>query len=274
MRIWMLGVLLVVWGCGAAPRGEATLSKPPRYQLSQRPAGPGALYLIGGGDNEPALLRRFVATAGGPDAPIVVAPWANGAPEGDRLRAAFEAVGARRVSVLAGGPDDERLIREAYGLYLTGGLPEKLLAASPPYREAVAAAWRAGCVVGGTSAGAMVWGSRAIVSGESDQALRHGIDEAAGGLALREGFGLLAGAIVDPHFNERARFHRLWVAAGETRSLGLGIDPRTAALVGADGRLTALGAGTVTLIRPEGSGAARVAVLQAGRSLDLAGWRE
>jgi cyanophycinase len=130
-----------------------------------------------------------------------------------------------------------------------------------------------GCALGGTSAGAMVWGSRTIVAGESEQALRHGVDEAAGGLGLRDGFGMLSRTIVDPHFGERDRFHRLWVAAGETPSLGIGIDPRTAASVGTDGTLDALGAGTVTLIRPEDGGAARVTVLKAGQSLNLKDWR-
>lgn len=272
MRAWTWLLILVLAGCGTTPRtGQAPQA--PRYQLKQRPAGPGALFLIGGGDNETSLLRRFLTVSGGPEAPLVVVPLANGAPEGDRLKAQFETLGARRVTVLSGKPEaleaEKASLKGAYGLYFTGGLPEKLLTAYPPYRDAVTEAWKAGCAVGGTSAGAMVWGSRTIVGGESDAALR-------GELVMRDGFGLLTRAIVDPHFSERDRFHRLWVAAGADDVLGLGIDPRTAALVTADGKLEALGTGTVTLVRPEGEGtkAARVTVLQSGETVEFGEWRK
>ena len=47
----------------------------------------GTLVIVGGGAG-PDILRRFVELAGGPQAPLVVIPTAQGAPSYDRLHRA------------------------------------------------------------------------------------------------------------------------------------------------------------------------------------------
>ncbi|MFP5502183.1 MAG: cyanophycinase, partial [Candidatus Sericytochromatia bacterium] len=187
-----------------------------------------------------------------------------GQPSGDRSRAALEGVGARHVTVLTGDPArlaaERAAIRAAWGVWFTGGLPDKLLGAFDPYREATDAAWRAGATIGGTSAGAMAWGDRLIMRGEGSEAP-----------VLEPGLGFLPGLLIDPHFGARSRFGRLWTATGETGALGLGVDEETAAIVGSDGSLEVYGAGAVTVIKPEGA-AARVTLLRNRETLNLRDW--
>ena len=251
---------LLALGCGAA-RGAA---EPPARALLARPDGPGAFYLVGGGEDRQALFKKFLALSGGPDAPLVVAPLAAGAPSGDRSRAALEGVGARHVTVLTGDPArlaaEREALKAAWGVWFTGGLPDKLLGAFAPYREATDAAWRAGATIGGTSAGAMAWGGRLIMRGEGSEAP-----------TLASGLGFLPGILIDPHFSARSRFPRLYSATGETGMLGLGVDEETAAIVTMDGQLEVYGAGAVTVIRPDGE-AARVMLVRSRERLDLRAW--
>lgn len=274
MRGWLtLALMFALAGCGAAPSagggggGVAVATSD----------APGALFLVGGGDLTELTYKRFVTQAGGPGAQVVVVPFASGPAEGDAVKKALEEQGA--VATVVTGASDRRpaelaAIRAAQGVFVPGGLVEKLLTDVQPYMEATRAAWLDGCVVGGSSAGAMAWGDQVIVRGDAGPVRMYGLDESLGGAAIRPGLGLLAGATVDPHFQERARLHRLWLAAGETRTVGLGIDEGTVALVTGAGKLRALGAGTVTVIRPEGGpGApARLTVLKQGDEVDWRSW--
>ncbi|MFP5501744.1 MAG: hypothetical protein ACLGIN_04590, partial [Candidatus Sericytochromatia bacterium] len=69
--LWLIMALLAL-GCGTA--GGA--AEPPARAIMSRPEGPGAFYLVGGGEDRAALFKKFLALAGGPDAPGVVAPLA------------------------------------------------------------------------------------------------------------------------------------------------------------------------------------------------------
>jgi cyanophycinase len=276
MRGWMaLAVVLAVAGCGQERlTGGGGGGKVAVARLEK----PGAVMLIGGGDTAALTYKRFVDQAGGAGAAVVVVPFASGAADAEGVRAGLAGAGADAV-VLTGDParrDAElALIRAARGVYVGGGLPEKLVADFKPYADAVRGAWNAGCVVGGTSAGAMVWGDRMIVKGEPEQVRSSGLDEATGGAAVRPGLGFLPGVTVDPHFTERERQYRLWLAAGETRTLGLGVDEGTIAVVTSTGELDVLGAGTVTVVRPEGAAGqpARMTILKQGDTIVLEDWQ-
>lgn len=281
MRGWMVLSVLVaaLVGCGASVppgSGGGGGGGGGRYTVARLEA-PGAFFLAGGGNLAPLTLQRFVEQAGGKGAPIVVVPFAGGAVEGERYRQAFSALGAQ-VTVLTGAADqrDSELaaMRGANGLFFPGGLVEKLLTDMGPFQAAARAAWQAGCVIGGSSAGAMAWGDRVIVRGEADSVSAAGLDEAKGGAAVRPGLGLLAGTIVDPHFRERGRLHRLWLAAGETGKLGIGLDEDTAVVVTGGGTVRVVGPGTVTLIRPEGGagGSARMTILKQGQEANWGDW--
>lgn len=279
MRGWIVcSVLVALVGCGASvpQTGGGGGGGGGRYTVARLEA-PGAFFLAGGGNLAPLTLQRFVEQAGGRGAPIVVVPFAGGAAEGDRHRQAFEALGAQ-VTVLTGAAERREAelaaMRGANGLYFPGGLVEKLLSDMGPFEAAARAAWLSGCVIGGSSAGAMAWGDRVIVRGEAEAVSAAGLDEAKGGAAIRPGLGLLSGTIVDPHFRERGRLHRLWLAAGETGRLGLGLDEDTAVVVTGSGTVRVVGPGTVTLIRPEGGAdaSARMTILKQGQEANWADW--
>lgn len=273
---WLAALLAlaVLAGCGAKPGMDPKTSGPRYRTLGQ---GPGALFLSGGADDPPSLLARFRDLAGGRGARIVIVPFAGGPGAGAPYVKAFAELGVPDAVALA--PDDpaggRRAIAAADGVYVVGGITRILVERVAPLAEAIRAAWRSGAAVGGHSAGAMICADQVIVKGEGAAALAHGLDAAAGGLDVRPGVGLLAPAIVDTHFGERARFPRLWVAAGATGRLGIGVDPATAAVCTNDGMLTVYGLGSVTLIRPDGAAGspARVAVLGPGDRARLADWR-
>lgn len=270
MRRWLILALLLT-ACGAQPEGLAP--QPLRYKLAH--SGPGAMLLMGGGSDVPALFQHLIALAGGPSANIVVVPFSGVPAEGPQYVALLKGLGAAHVVALPSTPSNPAsaiaTIQQADALFFTGGQPQYLLGALGPYLSAVRAAWQSGCVLSGTSAGAMVWGDRTILAGESADALAHGTDASAGGLEVASGEGLLPHLTIDPHFAQRARFNRLWVETAQTGTLGLGIDESTAAWITPDGQVSCLGAGTVTVIRP-GSPGAQVTVLQGKSTIPLAQW--
>ena len=66
---------------------------------------------------------------------------------------------------------------------------------------------------------------------------------------LSAGLGLLRGAIVDQHFEQRNRYGRLLSLVAQSPSLlGLGIDEDTAAVVVDGTRLEVVGRGAVTVV--------------------------
>jgi cyanophycinase len=269
--------LALLLGCGQNSGTHwPTSSKPAHYHVSHA-SGPGPLFLIGGGDDSAPLLRHFIDLAGGGDAPLVIVPFAGGTVQGDIARAAFKDQGAKQITLLGGRVDqlqsEKSALAAATGIFFAGGSPDNLLDRFGPYMEVTKSAWQAGCAIGGTSAGAMVWGTRVILHGETPDALANGVGPR--GLLMAPGLSLLGASIIDPHFGARARFNRLWTAAGAAQLLGFGIDEQTAALLPAVGPMEVSGTGAVTVIRPEaGTGSpARVAVVAAGHTLNLKDWR-
>lgn len=278
---WLVGMVVVALAAGCAELPFLAATDDGRrggYRIKGGAAGPGPVFLAGSGDHPPGQIQRFRDLAGGPSAYLVVGPFAGGAPAAAEAREAFFAGGATRVDLLDGADAeaDARLISKADGIYFVGGSAEIAARKMKPYAEVLRSAWLAGAAIGGTSAGAMVWGERLIVKGEAREAMAKGVWAEGGGLEVVPGLAFAAGLLVDPHFNERGRFPRLWVASGATALVGVGVDENTAAVwTPDDHKITAVGAGTVTLVRHDGANKgqdARVAVLAEGRSVDLGDW--
>ena len=125
--------------------------------------------------------------------------------------------------------------------YLVGGDPglvPKTLADTPLW-DAIVAAWREGAALGGSSAGAMALGERTLIRDRMP-----GDDRRRGVPALE----LVPGVAVLPHYDT---FGHRWIASARENVPELtllGPDERTAA-VWRDGAWSALGAGSVTVIR-------------------------
>jgi cyanophycinase len=121
--------------------------------------------------------------------------------------------------------------------------------------RAIRERFRAGAVVGGTSAGAAIMSDSMITGNQSrpgEDTVGYFGDEfpaiARRTIEVAPGFGFLHGAMVDQHFVRRERHNRLLSVVLERPSLlGVGIDEGTAIEVGSVGAWRILGDGVVVI---------------------------
>jgi cyanophycinase len=228
-------------------------------EFDSRPARrPGLLMAIGGAEDkvrQRVVLRRFVEVCGGPDANIVVLATASELPEtGERYADLFYGMHAERVEVLRIrtradaleiGPEIQDLLEYATGFFMTGG--SQIRISSALGGTVLAATLRRrhleGMVVAGTSAGAAVLSRHMISMGESGGTPKRRL------VQMAQGLGFAPDLVIDQHFRRRDRMGRLVTALSyNPEPLGVGVDEDTAAVLDADGVLTVLGSGAVTVV--------------------------
>jgi cyanophycinase len=233
--------------------------------LNAQKVGPanGTLVIVGGAMQDPAIVKRFIDLAGGPDAPIVVIPTAGDAdtyaPTWSGLRV-FRDNGARNLILLHTRDrkvaDSEAFvapIATAQGVFFTGGRQWRLADAYLRTRthQALEALLARGGVLGGTSAGATILGSF-LVRGDTK-----GNDLMIGDHV--EGMGFLKNSAIDQHVLRRNRqFDLVEVMQKHPELLGIGIDEDTAIVVEGDsfeviGRRYVLIHDRDTVVSPAGS---------------------
>jgi cyanophycinase len=217
---------------------------------------------IGGAEDkvrERLILRRFVAASGGADANLLVLATASDLPEtGERYVELFYGMDAETVEVLRirtredaleAGPEVYDAIASATGFFMTGGSQLRISSALGGTSLAAALTRRhaEGMVVAGTSAGAAVLSRHMISMGESGGTPRRRL------VQMAQGLGFTPDLIVDQHFRRRDRMGRLITALSyNPEPLGVGVDEDTAAMIDADGVLTVLGSGAVTVVDASG----------------------
>src|SRR6476646_5053310 len=219
----------------------------PRASESAR----GTLLIVGGGSQPDDLVRHFVDLAGGPGkARIAILPMAtsDAVEAGAEKEAQFDSLGADSfvVNVDRAHADDDsvvRALRGVTGIWFPGGDQSLLTAAlqgSAALRE-IQARFRAGAVVGGTSAGAAVMSDSMITGNQFWPGMPAAVDSpsfsriARRSIEIVPGFGFVHGAIVDQHFIRRQRSNRLISVVLERPSLlGVGIDEGTVLMVTPD----------------------------------------
>jgi cyanophycinase len=247
-RAWLaLPALILAVACASAPAAAPA-----------RSAMAGHLLIVGGGPLPDPILDRFVELAGGAGkARIVVFPMASEDPEaGIEITKDFAKRGAQVERVVldraAATEEAARRLDGVTGIWFGGGDQSRLTAAlqGTPVERAIHERYRAGAVVGGTSAGAAVMSTPMITGDEkhpggsrppSDSSTAF-LTIARDNIVTKDGFALLPGAIVDQHFVRRRRLNRLISAVLEHPELvGVGIDESTALEVGPDGRWKVLG---------------------------------
>jgi cyanophycinase len=259
---------------------------PPGQAVSLAPClRHGTLFLVGGGPSQADLDRRFVELAGGQNARVVVIPTAaidDGDP--DRLERFAESLrgslGLSHVTMLhttsRREADSEAFVaplRQATGVWILGGEGSWLLDSylgTRTERELIGVLERGG-VVGGTSAGAVIWGSTLMTFRQDTtrhelQPMR--VENLVIGNPSGVGIGLLRNMNITPHLSSFHLEPALRKLVAETPGvLGIGIDEATALEVHGDiGRV--LGRGDVTIF-PDGTVQAPV-VLKDGARYDLA----
>jgi cyanophycinase len=226
----------------------------------------GYLFIVGGGPQPPALVQRFVDLAGGKGkAKIVVFAMASsdGRASGEEKAADLRKLGAQAENIYVDHDEansDAVVQRMAgvTGVWFGGGdqllLTKALLGTR--VERAIHERYRAGAVIGGTSAGAAVM-STPMLTGEETHVggVRPPADStdafmtiARDNVVTVNGFGLIEGAVVDQHFLRRRRHNRLIsVVLEKAPHLGVGIDESTALIVHPDGHWSVLGESAATV---------------------------
>lgn len=240
-----------------------------RYRVGGEPVnvtpdGPG-LMLMGGGLDVDEAFRWWIERLDGGDLVVIRTSGADG--YNDYVYDELGGVNSVETLIvdsraLADDPYVVRRLQQAAGIFMTGGDQLTYLQywAGTGVEEALRTAHSRGAMVGGTSAGLAVMGEFAYTAAEgrvySDEVLEDPYNR-----YVTFGAGLLSwpsleSVITDSHFRERDRMGRLMgflarLATDEGRDdlVGLGIDERTALVIGADGRGQVMGEGDVYLLR-------------------------
>jgi cyanophycinase len=221
----------------------------------------GHLFIVGGGDRDEPLMRRYVelARAGGP-AKVVIFTMASGVPleTGPALVAEFKGYGVIDVAYFhltreeALDPANLKILDGVTAVWFSGGDQVKQTAVllDTPLHKRMLELYREGCLLGGTSAGAAVMSEFMITGNEKRTKGEEGSWEVilADDVEHTRGFGFVTGAVIDQHFVTRRRHNRLIAVVLENPALvGVGIEEATAVLVRPDGKYEVLGEGQVVV---------------------------
>jgi cyanophycinase len=199
----------------------------------------GTLVIVGGNMQDPAIVKRFIDLAGGPDAPIVIIPTAGDADDYDNYWSGLKQWrenGAKNLTVIhtrdrkvADTEAFAKPIKAARGVFFGGGRQWKLADAylnTLTHKELQNLLNRGG-VIGGSSAGASILASF-MVRGDTK-----GNETMIGDHTV--GMGFLKNAAVDQHVLRRNRqFDMLEVIDKHPELLGIGLDENTAIVVEGD----------------------------------------
>jgi cyanophycinase len=217
----------------------------------------GHVIVIGGAEDkvrERVILNRFVKLAGGRDARITVVSTASslGAAAGELYKRVFGELGVADVQPIhavtraqANEASAARLVRDATGIFLTGGNQLRLSSTigGTALARAILERHHQGAVVAGTSAGASAMSTHMVAFGASGGSPKQRMVQMAAGL------GVLPGVIVDQHFEQRNRLGRLLAIIAQNPSLlGIGVDEDTAGVIGPDMVLEVVGRRSITII--------------------------
>ena len=198
----------------------------------------GALVIAGGGQLGPEIVNRFIALAGGPDAPMVFIPTAeDGEPKAKAETTLLAKAGVKNVVILHTRDrevaDTEEFVAplvSAWAVWFEGGRQWRLADAylnTRVEKELLRLLDRGG-VIGGSSAGATIQGSylvRGAVEGNT-QMMSPGHEK---------GLGFLSDSAIDQHVLTRHRENDLdQVIDRFPNLLGIGIDESTAIVVQRD----------------------------------------
>jgi cyanophycinase len=255
--------VLIALAAACAPPPASTGSVVPAPSIVTS-TGRGSLFVVGGGPQPAALVRRFVELAGGRDARIVVMGMASGQgrESAEEKAAQLRGMGTQASALWfdRAGADADSVVRrigQATAIWFGGGDQNRLMAAMRGSRALaeLQRVWRtSGVLVGGTSAGAavlstpMITGDERRPGGARRDTTQAWITIEGDDVVTAEGMSFLTDVVVDQHFVRRRRHNRLLSLVIERPPhLGAGIDESTALVIDPDGRWTVEGASVVVV---------------------------
>ncbi len=248
--------------------GQAAPQAKPAPAAVQSASPRGTLFIIGGGEREEPMMKKYVALADRfQSGKIVVYTMASGVPgeSGTGMVDELKKLGAKAAvwenltHDQALVEDNAKVLDDAGGVYFTGGDQARLTAAllDTPVLAKIKDLYRKGAVVGGTSAGAAVMSELMITGdevrkpgGEDIECEKWKVIE-AGDVLTSRGFGFLTTVVIDQHHIARKRENRLIAIIGEHPDLlGVAIDEDTAIVVAPDQTFEVIGASYVLILDP------------------------
>ncbi|WP_306640050.1 cyanophycinase [Sanyastnella coralliicola] len=229
------------------------------------PEAKGSLFIIGGGKRPPSLVQEMIDLMPSKDSLIVIIPSASSEPDTSAFYATkqFTELGCTQVESFFFGLEQSEGLKSglphASLIYICGGDQNRFMEVVKKrgLKEDLHQAFKNGCVIAGTSAGAAVM-SEVMITG--DQQLEPEYESTyrrlkANNGIYSEGLGLLQHAIIDQHFVERSRYNRALTAMHDhpnTPVFGIG---ESTALVVSNNGFSVAGAGQVVLFSPGESSA-------------------
>ncbi|KAI9159005.1 FAD-linked oxidoreductase penO [Paramyrothecium foliicola] len=196
----------------------------------------GTLVIVGGGSLSDSIYQRFIALAGGEDAPIVVVPTAGGEPtynDNEAHARSLRQLGAKKVTVLhtydpkvADTEEFARPLLDAKGVWFGGGRQWRLVDAyaGTLTEKAFWAVLDRNGAIGGTSAGATIQGSFLARGDTQNNQIMIGDHT--------EGFGFVKDIAIDQHVLARNRhFDMFDILKVYPDLLGVSVDENTALIV-------------------------------------------
>ncbi len=211
----------------------------------QAQSSKGKLFIIGGGDKPPEMLKRIIdecrISSGGY---AVILPMSSTQPVASALDAKglFNEAGLQNIFPVyctaeeANSTVKADSIRHAKLVYMTGGDQAIFMdiVAGSAVEKAIHEAYANGAVIAGTSAGAALM-SKIMITGNQlkfpDYTPTFSVIE-EDNIETRPGLGLIPEVIIDQHFLIRSRHNRLITAILQfPGTKGIGIDESTAILV-------------------------------------------
>jgi cyanophycinase len=205
------------------------------------------------------MMQRFIDLASrAGTGKIVVLSMASATPDetGRNLVEEFQRLGVKEAvyySFTRQQAEKEQtalLLNDAGGIFFSGGVQTRITEAivDTPVHRKIIELYRAGAVIGGTSAGAAIM-SELMITGDEVRKIEEGHEFEtieSGNIILARGLGLVKRAIIDQHFATRKRHNRLLsVVAMHPELPGVGIDESTAIIVHPDETFEVIGSKNV-----------------------------
>ena len=208
----------------------------------------GKLFIMGGGDRPPALMKSLVAVAEmKPGDYVIVLPMSSEYPDTSYhyFKAGLQPVCKNAIinfSFTREKINDKNWLdslEKAKLIFITGGDQDRFMKAviNTPVYNAIHNAYKNGATIAGTSAGAAVMSQHMITGKElKDTVYRATFRKLEDkNLEVKPGLGLLTSAMIDQHFIVRSRYNRLLSALAKYPLLTcIGIDEATAIIVHRD----------------------------------------
>jgi cyanophycinase len=212
---------------------------------SASPGIKGKLFIIGGGDRPPSLMRSLLETAAlkGNDY-VAVLPMSSAEPD-----TAYYYFKSDLETICSNAIVNFNFTKEKVGdkvwldslekarlIFITGGDQERFMnvVLNTPVYDVIQKAFRNGATIAGTSAGAAVMSKYMITGRELTDTAYHATFRKLEdrNIELKQGLGLIDNAIIDQHFVARSRYNRLLSAlAAYPKIACIGIDEATAIIV-------------------------------------------